>query len=552
MKNGVITGMLDTGATFSFIPANGRIIRNEKLHLQTTNVRCQAADNTIFTAAYGTTFEITTCNEGEQVKITVRALVIEGREDLLGYDMILGNPEIKTLRLVISSEKGLLVAKRNGSEIAREENFESSAVVTTKTLTDPNSVQTIVDRYSEVFAESINTHMECEPMTISLVEDYCPPRPRMKCHNPDEIYVIRKHIDKLLSSGVIEESKSSFACNIRIVPKKSGDTRMVVNYIPINRYTISDAYPIPRIEDLFLCLKDAEYFTAMDGTEGFYQIPLHINHRYKTAFQTPVGLFQFTRCPFGLKNSPAVFQRVMNSIFKEGLYRWCLVYIDDILVFGRTIEQHNKRLTWVLEQCKIYNLKIKMSKSRFLRSEIEFLGHMIGKNTIAPIKGKTDPIYATKPSCKTDLQVILGTLNYYSRYIQDYATLTAQIRDSCKEGSPFVWSDKHQEVLDQLRRSLESAIPQVIPSTEQPKIVEIVVKQKAIEVACLTEERSLICRAGHVLTSAENNYLKPEKVMLATVLAFKKFGAYLPRQATTFLTDCKEINKILNFSELPA
>lgn len=212
---------------------------------------------------------------------------------------------------------------------------------------------------------------------------------------------------------------------------------MVVNFIPLNRIAIKDHYPIPRVDDLFNSIGDMKYFCALDCTEGFHQIQILEEHKERTAFIAPHGMFQYKRVPFGFTNSPAKFQTTRNEIFKEGLYKRCVVYIDDILVFSKTKEIAFENLDWVFEKCKQFDIKIKLSKCSFMTSEVDFLGHKIKLNSTSPIPDKNDLLLTKTPSDKTDVMSILGALNYYSRFIHNFTEKTLLLRQLTKN-IPFM------------------------------------------------------------------------------------------------------------------
>lgn len=173
-----------------------------------------------------------------------------------------------------------------------------------------------------------------------------------------------------------------------------------------------------------------------------WQIKVHPDHRAKTAFITPQGLFQFKRCPFGFTNSPAKYQRAMNEIFSEGLYRRCVIYVDDILVMGRHEQELLNNLDWVFSKCRESNVKLKGSKCQYLKTEVDFLGYRIAFNSIRPIKGKYSAIQG-QPRTKKEVQSIIGCYNYYARFIEDYSEVSKPSRDSIKNDNDEVrWTDE--------------------------------------------------------------------------------------------------------------
>lgn len=256
-------------------------------------------------------------------------------------------------------------------------------------------------------------------MEITLIKNSLD-KVRLRRHAPKDIIEIEEQVTTMIENDIIESSISQFSSNCHLVPKKNGQRRLEINFIPLNRIAIKDHYPITQVSDLFNSLRGKRYYATLDCTEGFLQIHVAKENRHKLAFITPFGSYQYKRVPFGFTNSPAKFQRIMNNIFGHGLYKRCIVYIDDILVFGETQEELLVNLEWVFTKCREFNVKLKKSKCKFLETTVEFLGFSISFNSISPIPHKLDPISDKLPVNKTDVLSILGTLNYYSRFIPAY------------------------------------------------------------------------------------------------------------------------------------
>lgn len=326
----------------------------------------------------------------------------------------------------------------------------------------PKTIITLINRFKDIFTEKAKEHILTEPMSISLISNRLV-KARLKEHSAEDLVDIREQLDSLLTNGIIEPSNSPFSSNARLVPKKNGQKRLVVNFIALNAITKKDNYPIPRINDLFNSLRGAKYFCALDCTEGFHQILMSPEDRHKTAFVTPFGLFHYTRCPFGLTNSPAVFQRTMNRIFHEGLYTKCVNYIDDFVVFGKSLKELETNLEWMVGKCAEYNVKLKLSKCVFAKESVAFLGFCISHNKIAPVPGKCDPISLISPQRKTDVLSILGTLNYYSRFIENFAEKTKPLINLTRKDKEFEWRPEYSLIIKDLQNDLKKAFPQEIP-----------------------------------------------------------------------------------------
>lgn len=195
-----------------------------------------------------------------------------------------------------------------------------------------------------MFSKVLNgSTINTRPAEVKLT-NYQPINCRARRHSPEEIQGISEQVRRLERNDIIEVSQSSYSSNCRLVLKKDGRQRLIINYIPINRVTVRLEYPIPLISDLMGVLSGHKIFSVLDATEGFHQIPSEPGSRKYTAFLTPIGLYQYKRVPFGFVNSPAIFQRAMNQVFGPALYKRCAVYVDDIIVFGRTEAEHDDNL----------------------------------------------------------------------------------------------------------------------------------------------------------------------------------------------------------------
>ena len=187
----------------------------------------------------------------------------------------------------------------------------------------------------------------------------------------------RELVDEMLKKGVIEDSVSPWSAPIVLVKKKDGSTRFCVDYRKLNDVTVKDPYPLPRIDDTLDALGGAKYFSTLDLCSGYHQLPMAPADTEKTAFSTPDGHYQFTVMPFGVCNGPSSFQRLMNVVLRGLIWRTCLVYLDDIIVFRSTFKEHVARLKEVFERLEDAGLRLKPSKCYVLRSEVEFLGHIV-------------------------------------------------------------------------------------------------------------------------------------------------------------------------------
>lgn len=218
----------------------------------------------------------------------------------------------------------------------------------------------------------------------------------------------------------------------------------------------------------------------------------------------------------------------MNRIFREGLYTRCVIYVDDILVFGKTREEHDANLQWVLEKCKEWNVKIKLEKCTFAQTAVKYLGFNITGTSISPLKERLEALRSDRPPrSKTELKSFTGKLNFYSRFIPNYSGMLEPLRELYRNNTDFQWKPHHQVVFEQLLSHINSAKPQLLIPRSEVKYIELHIMKDTLEAILLTKEDKLVSRASRFLEAAESNYSSVEKQLLALNLALKKFRIWL-------------------------
>ncbi|XP_029104416.1 uncharacterized protein LOC114909432 [Scleropages formosus] len=254
------------------------------------------------------------------------------------------------------------------------------------------------------------------------VTNETPFRERSRRLPPGDLEDVRKHLHDLKEAGIISESRSPYASPIVVVRKKNGTIRMCVDYRTLNRRTIPDQYTVPRVEDALACLSGSQWFSVLDLRSGYYQIPLSAADKEKTTFICPAGFYQFERMPQGICGAPATFQRVMERTVGDMNLLECLVYLDDIIVFGRTLEEHEQRLLKVLDRLKEEGLKLSLDKCQFCCPSVTYLGHVVSRDGIATDPSKVDAVKSwPRPESITALRSFLGFCGYYRRFVKDFS-----------------------------------------------------------------------------------------------------------------------------------
>ncbi|GJQ93259.1 putative reverse transcriptase domain-containing protein [Tanacetum coccineum] len=251
----------------------------------------------------------------------------------------------------------------------------------------------------------------------------------------------------------------------RLPYKKDGSMRLCIDYRELNRITIRNRYPLSRIDDLFDQLQGAKYFSKIDLRSGYHQLRVREQDISKTAFRTRYGHYEFLVMPFGLTNAPAVFMDLMNRIFHEYLDKFVIVFIDDILVYSKSEEEHERHLRIVLEILRQKKLYAKFSKCEFWLQQVAFLGHIVSVDGIIMDPSKVEAITKwPRPTTVTEVRSFLGLAGYYRRFVEGFSRLALPLTQLMRKGEKFVWTDERQESFEELKRRLVSAPILTLPS----------------------------------------------------------------------------------------
>lgn len=357
---------------------------------------------------------------------------------------------------------------------------------------------------------------------------------------------IQEQVKKMLNDGIIRESISPYTSPVWVVPKKSDASgkkkfRLVIDYRKLNEKTISDKYPIPEITDILDKLGRTCYFSTIDLVSGFHQIQLADEDIEKTAFSVNSGKYEFTRMPFGLKNAPATFQRVMDCILREFLGKCCLVYMDDVIIFSSSLEEHKKDLMKVMNKLKEANLKIQLDKCEFFKKEVQYLGHTVSEEGVKPNTDKIE-IIKTWPIPKTEKEIrqFLGTLGYYRRFIKDFAKLVKPLTALLRKDAEFTITPEIVTCFEKCKQLLTMDPILIYPDFTKEFSLTTDASDYAIG-AVLSQgpagKDRPIAYASRTLNNTEENYSTTEKEFLAIVWAVKHFRPYLYGRKFKLFTD---------------
>ena len=288
---------------------------------------------------------------------------------------------------------------------------------------------------------------------------------------------VARLLEEMQENGVIQPSESPWASPIVLVRKKDGSHRFCVDYRRLNTLTKSDTYPLPRIDDLLDKLGGAKYFSTLDLASGFWQVRVHPASIEKTAFLTPHGLYEFRVMPFGLCNAPSVFQRLMNRVVSElnpsNGKEFVSVYIDNLLVYSKTLSEHLIHLSKVLGRLREVNLMLKPGKCHFARKEVQYLGHVLTPDGVKPNQDLVKAVECfPAPKDLKGVRRFLGMSSYYRKFIPQFSKVAEPLHKLIRKDTPFDWSPECEAAFKSLKGKLIAAPILAYPSFEEPFLVE--------------------------------------------------------------------------------
>ena len=339
-------------------------------------------------------------------------------------------------------------------------------------------------------------------------------------------------VREMLSGGQIEPSDSPWASPVVLVTKKDGSTRFCVDYRRLNSLTVKDAYPLPRIDDSLQLLGNQQWFSTMDLASGYWQVAMSPDAQKKAAFVTNEGLFQFRVMPFGLCNAPATFERLMDRALCGMRWSRCLVYLDDVISFGKSVPEAIWRLEEVLARLSDFGLQLKAKKCTFMQTEVGFLGHIVGRSGLACDPNKLSVVRDWhEPTKLKGVCQFIGFVGYYRRFVKDFAKLADPLVSLTRKGVPFVWGRDQQNSFDSLKACLLCAPILGFPTEDDRFVLDTDASLFAIGGVLSqiqNEEEVVIAYASRSLRLSQRRYCTTRREMLAAVVMCTHFRFALP------------------------
>ena len=412
---------------------------------------------------------------------------------------------------------------------------DAAAPMTTAVDDDDPDVKALKAEFVDVFPPQLPDGLPPArgvEHTIELKPGSRPPPVRPLRHQSSkDLAVVEEHVRAGVKSGQLRVSNSPFGAMVLVVKKSDGEPRVVVDYRGLNDITIKNKYPLPLMDELFDRVHGACYFSKLDLRSGFHQIRLADGDAEKTAFRTRYGSYEYCVLPMGLCNAPGTFMQLMNETFRDMLDRSVLVFLDDILVFSRTKEEHMQHLRAVLTRLREQKLYAKLSKCEFARTEVQFLGHRIGAQGLSVSPDKVEAVRDwPTPKNVHDVRAFLGLAGFYRRFVEGFSKIALPMTQLTKTDCAWTWGAEQQRAFDALKASLCSAPVLLIPDPKLPYTLNCDACEYAVG-ATLQQDHGNglqpVAYRSRKLSPAEINYDVREKEFLALVDACSTWRHYL-------------------------
>ncbi|GBG78917.1 hypothetical protein CBR_g28631 [Chara braunii] len=449
--------------------------------------------------------------------------------DDLPFDMLLGMYYLEVAEPQFNWDKKVLKYKLPDGRTVRMTKFKASSIVDTygglctsafynyykqnqeegmylvyvsekgEAVKTPPEIESVVAKFPDLFEEPSGVVDREVVHAIEIIPGSKTPKGRIYRMAPAELDELRKQLKELTKKGWIRPSTSPYGSPVLFAPKKGGTLRMCINYRDLNAITVKNAEPLPCIDDLLDRVQGCKYYTKLDLKSGYHQIAIRPEDQHKTTFQTRYGLYEFVVMPFGLCNAPGTFQHAMNRIFHDHLDKFVVVYLDDILIFSKSAQEHAKHVETVLSLLGQHKYKVNLEKCEFGRTKILYLGHEVSAEGIRPEDAKVASIRDwPRPQTVTEVRSFLGMCGSYRNFVKNYSTVASPLTDLTRLDTPWDWSDECEGAFKRLKHALMNHEVLMVPDPQKPFIVTTDASQYGI---------------GAVLAQQDGKKLRPIEYM---------------------------------------
>lgn len=510
--------------------------------------------------------EISECSEGylynEPMVHVSNSLFTVNKNRLRNVPIVITNNTSKVFRLRRGTAVGRVTKLQYINEIQQVPGSDHLA----PTELEDSSIHAPLEhlpRLKKIFSSNkdvFSTHdldLGCYPFEKVSIPTTGPPVKMRQYRIPfADRPLLQEKIDKLLEAKVIRPSHSEYNAPCLLVNKRNDATgaeakRLVIDYRKLNKQIKQSSFPLPRLDDMLASLNGARYFSSLDLSNSYFQIQLKDEDTHKTSFSVFNSSYEFLRLPMGMNISPPKYQSIMTKVIK-GCEHFAMVYLDDILLFSRTLDEHFRHIEIILQRIRDNCLKLKAKKCFFLKEEIKFLGHVINSSGILPDKDKITALRTLPyPKNVRDVRIFLGATNFYRRFLGNFAYITAPLTELLKKNNKFIWTPECSKSFDTILHKLENVPLLAHPQINLPYRIYVDASNRAL--GCVisqsptgkVEDEKPLHFISQKLNKAQQSYSTIMLESLAVLTALRKFHPYIYSSKFTILTDHKPLCKLL-------
>jgi len=537
-----VHAMIDTGSQVTAVSQELYNQLPDKPVLNTTGVYIQAA-NDLKMDVVG---EITASVWIAEAELEVRLPCLVMRK--LAAPFIISYHGLKVMGMIINPIDDTITCRKyvlHTSPSMKPPGATSSAIIQDPKLSAEQQAQIekLIEENPNTFVNELKIGDPVPGVEhhIELTTDQ-PIAMKLRRYSPKEEAQIKQAVDELKKLHILRPSKSPYCAQALVVAKHDGSPRLVINFQALNAVTKKDKFPLPVIPDIIREIGDAKYYTTLDLASGFFQFKMREEDMEKTAFSINGEHLEYTRMPMGLTNSPATMQRAMTKIMTGLLHKGVQVFVDDILIYSKTWEEHIALLTDVVNRLRANNLQVKLKKCSFAKDEVKYLGYIIGHGAKRPDPDKVQAIREMPaPQNAKDLRSFLGMVGFYREFIKDLGTMTVPLNALLKKNVTFSWGEEQQQAFQKIKDRLADQIMLEIPAKDGHYEVHTDASTTGIGAVLVQRDkhgvRHIIECASKALGPAQSKQGIPALECYAIMWALRKFRPYLHGTHFTVITD---------------
>jgi transposase InsO family protein len=543
-----VLALFDSGASHCFISA--KLVNTLSLPLEDTKKiwEVSTGNGVVITNKVCRACEIELCDR----KLTADLLVL----DTGGYDVILGMSWLSKHHAIIDCRSKKVTFRlpqqpefhiATKSRAAKQIRYGKCSTMEVQEDDIP-----VVKDFLDVFPEKLpglppDRDLE---FSIELIPGAGPVSKAPYRMAPSELAILKEELQEILDKGFIRPSASPWGAPVLLVGKKDGGKRMCVDYRELNKVTVKNKYPLPRIDDLFDQLSEASVFSKLDLRSGYHQLKVKKEDISKTAFRTRYGHYEFKVMPFGVTNAPAVFMDLMNRIFSSYLDKFVVVFVDDILVYSKNEKEHEEHLRIVLQTLRQHQLYANLKKCEFWMNSVTFLGHVISGKGISVDPRKIEAVKEWPvPKNVKEIKSFLGLAGYYRKFVQDFSRIAAPLTKLTRMGVKYKWSEECMAAFEELKNRLTTAPILKMPTGTGDMVIYSDASGSGLG-CVLMQYGHVIAYASRQLKTHERNYPTHDLELAAVIFALKIWRHYLLGDRVLIYTDHKSLKYIFTQKEL--